>query len=666
MINKIKEVSQKIKFEYKITALYLIVGLLWIYFSDTFFNFIISDKNILAKINIVKGSFYVTFTSLLLFFFIKKHMNKLRKAQRKAKIYTTKVEKQNEKYRKINHELQETKEKIHKSEERFRLTLEATQIGLWDWNVAEDTWYASPVYYTMLGYKPDDANGDRKIWITRVHPDDVQNVTEKIQNVVSLNFNTYEYEARIKHANGEYRWQKVIGFGVERDENGKPIRMIGIRVDIDDRKKAEISLKEKNDEYLALNEELLSKNDEYYSLNEEYIATNRTLCQTNEEFLIAKEKAEESNRLKTAFLQNISHEIRTPMNAIIGFSDLLGNVDISIDKRNKFIDIIQKSTQQLLSIVTDILTISTLETKQEKLNIKPVNINTIINDVFELFKPQADSHNIELRKQQKLPNTQAEIYTDDTKIIQILTNILNNALKFTHSGQIEFGYDKVTTQPNDTFIRFFVRDTGIGIKPDLHNKIFERFIQADKAVHLEYGGTGLGLSICKGFVELFGGQIWVESEIGKGSIFYFTIPYKPIENTKNDLETQQNNDVVFEKKTILVAEDVDFNFMYIEELLKQKNIMLIHAEDGKKTVDICNENNKIDLILMDIKMPLMDGYTAAKIIKQQHPSIPIIAQTAYALDHERGLYNDSTFNDYITKPISKTELYKILNKYISV
>lgn len=240
------------------------------------------------------------------------------------------------------------------------------------------------------------------------------------------------------------------------------------------------------------------------------------------ELIAAKEKAEESDRLKTAFLQNMSHEIRTPLNAISGFSGLLTEPDITEEDINRFVQIIQINTGQLISIVNDILTISSLETKQVSSNISNVCINEIIDELLAVFEQQASKRNISLYAKHPLNDQQSEIETDKTKIFQILSNLLANALKFTHEGFIEFGY---LLKGNK--LEFYVKDSGIGIKQEFHGKIFERFRQGDKSINKLYGGTGLGLAISKAFVELLGGKIWVQSEFGKGSTFYFTLPYKP-------------------------------------------------------------------------------------------------------------------------------------------
>jgi len=387
------------------------------------------------------------------------------------------------------------------------------------------------------------------------------------------------------------------------------------------------------------------------------LATNEKLNQINSELIIAKERAEESDRLKTAFLQNMSHEIRTPMNAICGFSGQLNKPDLSDDKRKSFVSIIQNSSHQLLSIVTDILTISSIETKQEKLNISKVCINNVIVDLLSVFKQQSINQNISLYAKKELTDLQSEIFTDKTKITQILTNLLSNALKFTHEGFIEFGYNLKETE-----LEFYVKDSGIGIKSELHEKIFERFRQADKSIQMNYGGTGLGLSISKGFVELLSGKIWVQSEPTKGATFCFKIPYKPANEIDKTMSPNKQN-VKF--KNILVAEDEEYNFLYIEELLSGLELKLIHAKDGKETVEICKSNPKIDLILMDIKMPIMTGHEAAKIIKELIPNLPIVAQSAYALDHERAKY-EGIFNDYLTKPFNENDLKQMVMKYIDI
>ena len=272
----------------------------------------------------------------------------------------------------------------------------------------------------------------------------------------------------------------------------KPRYLAGFTIDITERKQAEILLQEKNIE--------LQK---------------------------AKEKAEEGERLKTSFLQNISHEIRTPMNAIIGFTSFLDDPDLSLQKRQNYVSIITNSANQLLSIVNDILTISSIDTKQETVHLTKVCVNDIIFNLHSIFKPQAENKNISINFKTELSDENSKILCDSTKLTQILSNLISNALKFTKDGEIEFGYTGTgdVRTGRDLSLQFYVKDTGIGIKNEYQQIIFERFHQADTSISQKYGGTGIGLAISKGFVELLGGKIWVESEYEKGSTFYFTIPY---------------------------------------------------------------------------------------------------------------------------------------------
>jgi len=446
-----------------------------------------------------------------------------------------------------------------------------------------------------------------------------------------------------------------------KDEKGNIIGTFGISSIITERKIAERELiiaKERAEEG---ERNLIVKNDEYEAVNEE-------LKQANLELSKAIEKSNESDYLKTAFLQNMSHEIRTPMNAINGFSGLLDKEGLSLDKRKSYTSIIQNSVKQLLSIVNNILTISSLETKQEKVNIQSVCINTIIIELLTIFKSQAINQNISLFAKQNLNDRQSVIYTDSTKVTQVLTNLISNALKFTHEGFVEFGYflvenNELVPQDEDLTLQFYVKDSGIGIVPEMREKIFERFRQADLSISKKYGGTGLGLAISKSFIELLGGNIWVESAVGSGSTFYFTLPYHPVHDNviPHIPERQELNQL-----TIVVAEDEEYNFLLIEEILIHFNLILIHAKDGQEAIDICRKNQGINLILMDIKMAGMDGNEAAKLIKEFRPDLPIIAQTAYALAHEIEKYSGNFFDDYITKPINEEELKQKMGKFIKL
>jgi signal transduction histidine kinase len=386
---------------------------------------------------------------------------------------------------------------------------------------------------------------------------------------------------------------------------------------------------------------------------------NELLTNKNEELIVAKNIAEESNRLKSAFLQNITHEIRTPLNAICGFSEQINNPDLTAEKRKFFSDIIISSGKQLVSIVDDILTMSTLEMRQVSLNVDEVDLNKVIEELLNIFKPIANAKGIGISAIQPESLSHNEIIIDRSKLIQILTNLISNALKFTHEGNIEFGYK----EKRET-LEFFVKDSGIGIPVDKHERIFDRFAQADDSIQQHYGGSGLGLTISKGFVDLMGGTIWLKSQPGYGSTFYFTIPFLLVNRAKNpEIEQQGTVNNLFSTFTILVADDHDFNYLLLEEILVRENFKVIRAKNGKEAVDICHKNEEIDFVLMDIRMPVMDGYTATRLIKQIRPDLPVIAQTA-AYSKERFYELQKTFDDFLPKVITRDLLMDMLKKYI--
>ncbi len=380
----------------------------------------------------------------------------------------------------------------------------------------------------------------------------------------------------------------------------------------------------------------------------------------HEELLRAKEKAEESDKLKTAFLQNMSHEIRTPMNSIMGFSSLLAKAENDKSKRELYIRTIRKSGKQLLSVVDDILDISLIETGKLKLNFELENLNETIKDIRNIFAKKAALKGLEVKTTKGLPDSECNIVTDKYRLRQVLINLMSNAIKFTRKGHIKFGYEKV----NDEF-RFFVEDTGIGIDKSMEKKIFERFRQIEINISRQYGGTGLGLSISEKLVDMLGGKIWLKSELDVGSTFYFTISDKNDEIINKFQEAETIRELVPDNKyKILIAEDEQINFFYLEEVLSELNVEIIRAVNGVEAVDLFAKNQDVDLILLDIKMPKMDGYQAVKLIKGINPDVPVIAQTAYAMKTDRQKSLDTGFDEYISKPIKEADLLKKIKKFL--
>jgi PAS domain S-box-containing protein len=387
------------------------------------------------------------------------------------------------------------------------------------------------------------------------------------------------------------------------------------------------------------------------------------LHQKNEELIIAKQKAEENDKLKSAFLANMSHEIRTPMNGLIGFSERLKKDNLSDEQKNRYIDIIQNSAKSLLTLINDIIDISKIEAGQLTIIKEPCLPGKLlheISDTFNEIKIQRNKSHIQIVK--KIPQAQefVEFITDSNRLKQVLINLIGNALKFSDKGTIEFGYEIVNKR-----IRFFVKDDGIGIAPKDLDNIFNRFQQASISDDRVYEGTGLGLSISKGIIELLGGEIKVASTLGKGSTFEFFLPYKQLDKKQNiDVEEKGVNFDKFNGKSILIAEDDLISQDLYQETFKEFPAKMLYAYNGKEAVDIIAEKPDIDLILMDIRMPIMDGIEATKRILKQNPKIKIIAQTAHAMTNDKHRFLEMGFVDHLPKPIDMDELIVKISKWL--
>ncbi len=369
----------------------------------------------------------------------------------------------------------------------------------------------------------------------------------------------------------------------------------------------------------------------------------------------AEQKAVENDRLKTAFMQNISHEIRTPMNGIIGFAGLLKSETLSEEQKSQYLDIIIKSSEQLLTIVNAVLDMSLIESGTLSTLKSNVNLNEIMDDVYQANISQIN-RGITFSIRKGLKDKESNITTDNIKIRQVLQNLLSNAIKFTEQGSIELGY---SLKGNE--LEFYIKDTGIGIDSDMHNEIFNRFFQTEKGIEKLYEGVGLGLAICKGNIDLLKGRIWLESEPGKGSTFFFTIPYIPTTNEDENIDKKDENAQNMKETSILIVEDEESNFLYIKELFEGTGVVILHAKNGKEAVDMCLNHNNINLILMDLKMPVMNGFEATKLIRELYPGLPIVAQSAFALGEEREKALKAGCNEYISKPFKKEELMALLN-----
>lgn len=387
------------------------------------------------------------------------------------------------------------------------------------------------------------------------------------------------------------------------------------------------------------------------------------------ELIAAKERAEESDRLKSSFLTNLSHEIRTPLNSIIGFSNLLCDPDINDEERASFKSIIEGSNDTLLNLINDIIDFSKIEAGHLDISISDVSINTLFNDIQRIFGLEIKKQmldrvvSIDFRINLNESTRAIIVSTDEVRLKQVLTNLINNAIKFTNEGFIEVGCNH-TLEGN--MLEFYVKDTGIGIKKEHMEIIFQRFRKVEEDSSNIYRGAGLGLSISQQLVRILGGNIWLESEYQKGSVFHFTIPLLTSMHQKIAINgySLSNKIPALENFIIIIAEDDFANYSYLEKLIQKTKAKVLHAANGKQTLELLKTHPKVHLILMDIKMPEMNGIEALRELRKMHIKIPVVAQTAYAFTDEVRKIKDAGFTDYISKPINAQELFSIISKHL--
>jgi PAS domain S-box-containing protein len=500
-----------------------------------------------------------------------------------------------------------------KSEEKYRLLIENQNDLFIKVNKNINCTYVSQTFCNLFGKKEEELLN--KSFMSFVHEDDWIATTEAIDSLAHFPHTCY-HEHRAMTANG-WRWLAWSDKAIV-DENQQIIEIIGVGRDITDRKVIEFEL------------------------------------------IRAKEKAEESDKLKSAFLANMSHEIRTPMNGLIGFSELISQPNLIDEERLRYAEIINSSCNQLLKIVNDLIDISHIETNQITIKKENLNLTLIIKDLLKFYSPAANNKGLDLIIDSNQDDL-FEIVSDATKIRQVLTNLLSNAIKFTKKGYVKIGYEII-----EKSIYFYVSDTGKGIRETDYEMIFDRFSQVEND-NFEYGGTGLGLSIAKAYVELLGGELKVKSVIGKGSTFYFTIPYVNNELLDLNQQTSFQKTISLIGYKVLVAEDERINFQLLKTILMKLGAEVLHAKSGIEAVEIVKSSkSSIDLVLMDIKMPDLNGTEALIEIKKINNSIPIFACTAYAQQEEADKFFALGFTDYLAKPINRQDLIKMIEKHLEI
>ncbi|MCB1157130.1 MAG: response regulator, partial [Leptospiraceae bacterium] len=522
-------------------------------------------------------------------------------------------------------------EKIRASEEQFRQITENMEEVVWLRSADNRKMlYISPSYEKIWGYSCKSLYENPASFLESVHRDDKEIVFAEFDKY--LDGGKFDIEYRIRKPNGEIKWIWSRTFPV-KDKQGNVIRHTGIAVDITERK--EINL----------------------------------------ELFKAKEIAEKASRAKSEFLANMSHEIRTPLNSVIGFTELLLKTNLDILQK-KYIQNVNISAISLLGIINDILDFSKIEASKLELYEVDSNILELLQDCIDIVKLEAERKGIKVIL--NVPNEESFIMKlDSVRLKQVLINLLGNAVKFTRKGEIELklSINSVNEESNLASFTFSVRDTGIGISEEKKEKIFQAFSQADSSISRNFGGTGLGLSISKMLVEKMGGKLFLESAIGEGSTFYFSIQryYKKasnqVQNISEALErTNKQDDSSLSKNsyTILIVDDTPFNMLLTRAMLEEllPNSKFIEAEDGLKAIEYYKQF-KPDCIFMDIQMPGVDGYQASRSIRDLEDSnaqIPIIALTASATNEEKAKCLDVGMTDFLTKPISENSLKIILLK----
>jgi CheY-like chemotaxis protein len=378
----------------------------------------------------------------------------------------------------------------------------------------------------------------------------------------------------------------------------------------------------------------------------------------NERLLEDKEKAEEQNRLKSDFLANMVHEIRTPMNAIKGFAELLQTSDLTEEKKVKYAQIICQCTDNLLNLIHDLLDISKIEAGELTIIERPGNLKDLFNELFELFNNlmgQCESGTAQLKSCIELNQEQYLIDADFIRLRQVLTNLISNALKFTEKGHVLYGCRLI----NRKTLCFYVEDSGIGITPEKQAIIFERFKQInDLNLTNRCKGTGLGLSIVKSLVGLMNGKVWVESTPGTGSTFYFTLPYKKSTIPKTIFKNSVSYN--WSDKNILIVKDDDYDIFLMGKYLGKSKANCIYAKDGKSALECLKSDSSIDLVLLDIQLPGINGFDLARKIKKIAPYLPIIAQTASCTQKDKDRALNCGCNNYISKLINKEDLFQLI------
>ncbi len=512
--------------------------------------------------------------------------------------------------------LKKAERELLKNQSRLRLAIEVAKIGYWDYDCKTDKVEWSDGHHKLYGIKLEEFRGTLDHVQECVHPDDRQQGIDNLNKAMEHD-EPFDNTYRVIYPDGTIHWLHSYGY-VFKDTEGKPLNIFGVTRDITASKMAK------------------------------------------DELIKAKELAEKNDRLKTAFINNISHEIRTPLNSIAGFGQLIVSDQLSLQQRMKYIDIIQQNSDRLVQTITDIIDISMITSDSMSVYPKEIKLDDVLHKALTKAHSLCETTNIKPGLDIPEGKSVDTITSDPELLDKVFGQLISNAVKFTQKGNITIGYD-ITDNENITFL---IKDTGKGIAPDSLQNIFDVFVQEDVSITRGHEGSGIGLTIAKGIVSLLGGRMWVQSTKGQGSTFFFTIPMESVKSEptlpkKTIAPIDLNGDPI-----ILVAEDDEANYFYFQELLDATGLKHLHAINGKEALKMCTQNPEIALVLMDIKMPVMNGLEATKMIKQIRPELPIIAVTAHAQTGDKNRVIEAGCDAYLHKPVCKQTLEDVINTFI--
>jgi PAS domain S-box-containing protein len=517
-------------------------------------------------------------------------------------------------------ERKEAMRALAESEERFALAVRGANDGIWDWNIRTNEVYFSPRWKAMVGYQEHELENIFATFESLLHPDDHDRVMQCVGDYLEGRMEGYAVEFRFRHKDGTYRWMLARGIAL-RDAEGRPYRMAGSHTDVTEQKQA------------------------LYALAE-----------GEEQLRLAKQAAEMANRAKSEFLANMSHEIRTPMNGILGLTELLLNMHLSPEQRS-YETLVRQSAESLLTILNDILDFSKIEAGKLELDEQEFRLRDAIGDTLQSLGVRAAEKNLELACHIE-PGVPETLVGDIARLRQVLVNLVGNAVKFTHEGEVVVEVKMEAMSEGHVMLHFFVKDTGIGISEEQHHKIFEAFTQAESSTTRHYGGTGLGLTICRQLVELMHGRIWVESTPGMGSTFHFTAQMGLV---TAPLLCKRPEPEVLHGLHVLVVDDNSTNRLILEEMLKGWQMIPTSVPSGVRALELLGapQGRAFRLVLMDLMMPGMDGVEVSRraqlLLGSDAPKILMLSSAGHIIHLASSAH--SSVGRVLTKPVKQSDLF---------